>query len=203
MWNKVVTFFENIFENFSYGKVFLNVVLTFLLPIVFFSIPVTEIDPKITFKDTFVSKVSSGMLFGTSISILSTIISTYVDNAAIFKSVKSSNNDENILKKIENLTSVLPIILISFILTYLGAYFYGQLNGEKLNGVGIVVQFILYILVQIIYGITDGKIKKNQKDVSMEDSNNVKKAQESQVSGLVDSLKKNTEPQKSKNGKTI
>lgn len=130
--------------------------LTFLFPVVLFSIPIMQ-ENHTTFLENFQDKIQSGILFSTSISILSTIISSYIDNATLSKSKSESTSG-----KIKDMSKVLPMILFAFILTILGAFYYGQINNNNtLNILGVGIQLLLYFFVQIIYGITDSNIKNS------------------------------------------
>lgn len=154
--NCILDFFKQI-QIFSYSKVFLNVTLTFILPIIMFSIPIMSGSNDL-FLENVKNKIQSGILFSTSISILSTIISSYVDNATVSKKNKTDNNT----KTMKDMKNVLPIILLAFLLTVLGAYYYGQKNDKSsLNSIGISIQIFLYVLVQIVYGVADSKIKNS------------------------------------------
>lgn len=155
----LTSFFQQI-QLFSYSKVLVNIVLTFLFPIIMFSIPIL-VDNTHTLADNIMMKLSSGVLFSTSISISATIISSYVDSA----------RDDG--KKIKVMTKVLPLLIYSFMCTVLGAYYFGQMTEKaSLNLNGVIIQIILYLFVQIIYGVMDSKIKnspsvdlnKNEKD---------------------------------------
>lgn len=140
-------------QTFSYSKVIINVVLTFIFPIILFSIPILQNDQS-RFMVNFMDKIRSGVLFSTSISILATIISSYLDGASV-----KENNEK---KQIKDLNHLLPIILIAFLLTFMGAFYYGKIEEKALlNSIGMKIQIGLYIAVQIIYGLADSIIKNS------------------------------------------
>ena len=140
-------------QTFSYSKVIINVVLTFIFPIILFSIPILQNDQS-RFMVNFRDKIRSGVLFSTSISILATIISSYLDGASV-----KENNEK---KQIKDLNHLLPIILIAFLLTFMGAFYYGKIEEKALlNSIGMKIQIGLYIAVQIIYGLADSIIKNS------------------------------------------
>lgn len=145
-------------RSFSYSKVLINVTLTFLLPVLLFSIPVIENDNS-TFLNNYQNKIQAGVLFSTSISILATIISSYVDQAkANNKNIEDTSNKRNNSKK--NSDTLLVIILLAFLLTFFGAFTYGKIDGSNnLNKVGTILQYFLYGFVQILYGIADSEMK--------------------------------------------
>nr|WP_319219068.1 hypothetical protein [uncultured Trichococcus sp.] len=140
-------------QTFSYSKVIINVLLTFIFPIILFSIPILQNDQS-RFTVNFMDKIKSGVLFSTSISILATIISSYLDGASV-----QENNEK---KQIKDLNHLLPIILIVFLLTFMGAFYYGKIEEKALlNSIGMKIQICLYIAVQIIYGLADSIIKNS------------------------------------------
>ncbi|MHC5550230.1 hypothetical protein [Carnobacterium maltaromaticum] len=158
----LIAFFRQI-QLFSYSKVFINVTLTFIFPVIMFSIPIL-LNSNATLSSNIMNKLGSGVLFSTSISISATIISSYVDNASL------SSSEDKKTKKMKIMTKVLPLLIYALMCTVLGAYYFGQVTEDlMLNTNGIVIQIVLYIIVQIIYGMMDSKIKNSKSiDISEE-----------------------------------
>ncbi|WP_270692363.1 hypothetical protein [Enterococcus malodoratus] len=182
---------------FSYSKVLLNVTLTFIFPIILFSIPIL-LDGKSSFSDNMLAKLNSGVLFSTSISISATIISTYVDNA------KTNIHKDQEKLKIKIIDKVLPLLIYSFLITILGAFFYGQVaDGKGLNGYGMTIQICLYILVQIIYGVMDSKIKNSETRDVVQEQENYENQQDTKVEQGVNLLSGNNDIKNISNQKRV
>ena len=182
-----------IISNFSYGKVVLNIVLTFMIPLVLFSIPISENEAN-SFFENFVEKLKTGILFSTSISILATIISSYIDNAKVYKTNEEDNKDNLKVKKMDKL---MPTLLIAFLLTILSAYFFGQVNNsETINRWGILLQIIIFVLVQIVYGVSIYQINNSGVHNLIEDSKSYEEEQEEEVKELANNIYKNDKSEK-------
>lgn len=153
---------NNFFKQVDWEKVILNVLLTAVIPIIAFTSPVTS--PAFSWGDWgngIAEKLQQGVLFSTIISIASNIVLSF---RVRFRSLFSKKNQDNIEQGMKLLPfySNLLIIIISFILMLLSAFYYGQIGGNsQLNNVGITIEILLFIVIQVLYGYSEGSMKED------------------------------------------
>ena len=74
------------------------------------------------------------------------------------------NLKNNIEHGIQLLTfySNLSIIISSFVLMLLSAFYYGQIRSNSLlNCFGLVIEVVLFILIQLLYGYSEGSMRED------------------------------------------
>lgn len=164
--NKVKNPFQsikNIFKNeISWKKVRLNALFTLIFPLIIFTIPIT-IGNNIGMRESICEKLSKGILFTTSFSILATIFSTYLDNSR-------KKIDENSYT-IKNLEKANNGIFICVVFVIISASYYGQSLTDNLNKIGIIIELILYVAVLLLYGYLDIQIS-NAEEITFNDADN-------------------------------
>lgn len=162
MKNKKMYKIKKFFKNIDWEKVLLNVLLTAVIPIILFTIPVTS--PTFKFCDwgsSIVEKLQQGILFSTTISIASNIVLSY---RVRFRGLFSKKSQDNINHGMQLLPfySNLLIIIFSFVLMLLSAFYYGQIRSNSLlNCFGLVIEVVLFILIQLLYGYSEGLMREN------------------------------------------
>lgn len=163
---------EAFFKQIDWEKVILNITLTAIIPIILFTIPIVY--STTNQKDWgvgIVEKLQQGILFSTIISIASNIVLSY---RVRFRGLFSKKNQDNLEQGIKLLPfySNLLIIIFSFVLMLLSAFYYGQISGNSpLNNIGIILEIILFILIQLLYGYSEGSMRED-------DGSNIKELQQ-------------------------
>lgn len=163
---------KSFFLKFDWEKVLLNVFLTAIIPIILFTIPIVY--STTNQKDWgvgIVEKLQQGILFSTIISIASNIVLSY---RVRFRGLFSKKNQDNLEQRIKLLPfySNLLIIIFSFVLMLLSAFYYGQISGNSpLNNIGIFLEILLFILIQLLYGYSEGSMRED-------DGSNIKELQQ-------------------------
>lgn len=177
LWDGIVTllaaisiFFEEIYKFFRYrfalGKtyrflaqdvswmrVLVHFTLAFALPVVIFSISVTAQDGN--FWINFYTKLSQGILFSTTVSLASTILADYLES---FQVVDRGNQQ----KEIRFTASTVTVwgILLSMIFLMIASFFYAQSGQATIKGIGLFLQFVLYIAALLVYGARGRELEK-------------------------------------------
>lgn len=164
---------EAILKKIDWEKVILNITLTAIIPILLFTAPVTT--EKFCWDNwggNIYEKLQQGVLFSTVISIASTIVLSYRLKFKGLFSRKSQDDDIEQQIKLLPFYSNLLIIIFSFMLMLLSAYYYGQIkNDAKLNGGGIILEIFLFLGIQLFYGYSEGVMSDG-------DSTNIKTAEQ-------------------------
>lgn len=164
--NKIENFFKSIKnilkKEISWKKVWLNALFTLFFPLIIFTIPIT-IGNNIDMGKSIYEKLSKGILFTTSFSILATIFSTYLDNSR-------KKIDENSFT-IKNLEKANNGIFICVVFVIISASYYGQSLTDNLNKIGIIIELILYVAVLFLYGYLDTQIS-NAEEITFNDRDN-------------------------------
>lgn len=169
---KMIKKLKSFFLKFDWEKVLLNVFLTAIIPIILFTIPIVY--STTNQKDWgvgIVEKLQQGILFSTIISIASNIVLSY---RVRFRGLFSKKNQDNLEQRIKLLPfySNLLIIIFSFVLMLLSAFYYGQISGNSpLNNIGIFLEILLFILIQLLYGYSEGSMRED-------DGSNIKELQQ-------------------------
>ncbi len=169
---KMIKKLKSFFKKIDWEKVLLNVFLTAIIPIILFTIPIVSLNTNQ--KDwgvSIVEKLQQGILFSTIISIASNIVLSY---RVRFRGLFSKKNQDNIEQRIKLLPfySNLLIIIFSFVLMLLSAFYYGQISGNSpLNNIGIFFEILLFILIQLLYGYSEGSMRED-------DGSNIKELQQ-------------------------
>ena len=159
---KMIKKLKSFFKKFDWEKVLLNVFLTAIIPIILFTIPVTSPTSEWSnWGSSIVEKLQQGILFSTIISIASNIVLSYRTR---FRGLFSKTSQDNIEHGIQLLPfySNLSIIISSFVLMLLSAFYYGQIRSNSLlNCFGLVIEVVLFILIQLLYGYSEGSMRED------------------------------------------
>lgn len=140
-------------EGVSWMRVLVHFTLAFALPVVVFSISVTSKDGN--FWVNFYTKLSQGILFSTTISLASTILSDYMES---FQIIDKGEEKKEIRFTASNVT--VWGLLLSMIFLMIASFFYAQSGQATIKGIGLLLQCVLYIATLLVYGARGREIEK-------------------------------------------
>lgn len=140
-------------QDISWMRVLVHFTLAFALPVLIFSISVTAQDGN--FWQQFYTKLSQGILFSTTVSLAATILADYLES---FQVIDKGNER----KEIRFLASKVTVwgILLTMIFLMTASYFSAQSGQATIKGMGLFLQFVLYIAVLLVYGARGRELEK-------------------------------------------
>lgn len=148
---------ENIvnLNNYKWSSIFINLFFSFILTILFVSLPFTENDSLANFGDNFYQKLATGALLSSIVSMTGTYIITLWTKIKIKYNIQNSSADTSIeLKSIivlEQITYTIVPIICCIIAS--GLLFISQNN--KLHSLMICIQIIIYVVSLLFFGYTE------------------------------------------------
>ena len=126
-------------EDVRWYRVWIHLILAFILPVVVFSLSITSQSG--SFWSNFFNKLSQGVLFSTTVSLAATLMTDFIETMKPIQAGKE--------------TTIVILMISSFLFT--------QAGKASINFFGLVLQFALYGACLLLYG-AGGQFQVQEKE---------------------------------------
>ena len=138
-------------EDVRWYRVWIHLILAFILPVVVFSLSITSQSG--SFWSNFFDKLSQGVLFSTTVSLAATLMTDFIETMKPIQAEKESNEKkETGVYTITIDQAKIGGLMVTIVILMISSFLFTQAGKASINFFGLVLQFALYGACLLLYG---------------------------------------------------
>ena len=149
-------------EDVRWYRVWIHLILAFILPVVVFSLSITSQSG--SFCSNFFNKLSQGVLFSTTVSLAATLMTDFIETMKPIQAGKETNEEkETGVYTITIDQAKIGGLMVTIVILMISSFLFTQAGKASINFFGLVLQFALYGACLLLYG-AGGQFQVQEKE---------------------------------------